>query len=121
LTPGRTEHYTIKEGYSLIIKKFIHPLKKKIWKGIWDNDVIPKINYFYWGLTHEKILKIENLRIKNIKGLLWCMLCKANEQSIPHLFLSCCFTFEVWRLAFEKVCNVISIPRNWEEMLETWK
>jgi len=66
-----------------------------MWKKIWSNNGMPKINIFCWIMAHGKILTIENLRKKGILGP-WFVLCNAEEETINHLFIDCKYAREVW-------------------------
>jgi hypothetical protein len=69
----------------------ILPTKQPMWKNIWSNDGLPKVNTFCWTLAHGKILTGENLAKRGIKGPFHCTLCKKSEETSQHLFLECNF------------------------------
>jgi hypothetical protein len=52
--------YSVKEGYKALLMQTVLPTKESMWKNIWSNDGLPKVNIFCWTLAHGKILTGEN-------------------------------------------------------------
>lgn len=95
--PNKTMHYLVKEEYIILMSNLLHPTPLKIWKLIWNREVIPKVNSFCWMLIHKKIITTKNLRCKNIHDPLRCLLCNCEEESIYHLFYVCSFSLSIWK------------------------
>ena len=69
------------------------------WKGIWKPKVPPQVAFFMWTAALGKILTAENLRKRNIVIVSWCCMCKADGESIDHLFIHCPVAKELWDVA----------------------
>jgi hypothetical protein len=57
------------------------------WKSIWKVNFPPRVTFFVWTTTLEKILTLDNLHKRNIIVIEWCYMCKTCIESIDHLFL----------------------------------
>lgn len=62
---------------------------------IWNMKCLWKVRAFSWLLTKEEILTWNNLQRKGWAELGICMLCKANDGSMDHLFF-CAFAANLW-------------------------
>eukprot|EP00253_Pinus_taeda_P024453 PITA_24453 len=117
---GQTGVYSAKQGYLHMQgnKDSVHP--EGVWKQIWECFSIPKINFFFWTLFHNKILTGENLCKRNIAGPHRCVLCKKAQETSAHIFLECEFAQKTWT-CFLAGLNVSS-PANCSisEMFLTW-
>ncbi|CAL1367533.1 unnamed protein product [Linum trigynum] len=65
-------------------------------KVIWQSSVPNKICIFLWLVYHKKILTIDNLKKKGLHIPNRCVLCKGDEESPNHLFITCAFSRQVW-------------------------
>jgi len=86
---GQTGVYSAKQGYLQMQSKkdSVHP--EGVWKQIWESFSIPKINFFFWTLFHNKILTGDNLCRRNIAGPHRCVFCKKALETSVHIFLEC--------------------------------
>ncbi|XP_039003080.1 uncharacterized protein LOC120129709 [Hibiscus syriacus] len=66
-------------------------------KGVWLGFAPPRVEAFLWQLAHQKVaVKAELVK----RGLplgddILCPLCKENEESMQHLFISCVVVWEL--------------------------
>jgi len=90
------------------------------WKFIWDSPSLPKIDFFCWTLAHNSILTRDNLRRRAMEGPSWCNLCKSEEETADHLFLSCPFASEVWKGVLLLNSDNFELPRNIPNLFQTW-
>jgi hypothetical protein len=67
-----------------------------LWKGLWKQKCIPKIDLFNWLLCHNRVLTTDNLMRKGFHGPSRCSLCLGNEENAQHIMLECNFALEVW-------------------------
>lgn len=58
---GKTGVYTVRQGYLQMQGKKASQHPETVWKQIWEYFSIPKINFFFWTLFHNKILTGDNL------------------------------------------------------------
>lgn len=87
--------FTVKEGYKAI-QDTTHTTNWNLSTTVWKSECIPKIKHFNWTLLKGKILTAENLRKKGILGPSICCFCRAEEESIQHIFLKCPFAQNCW-------------------------
>ncbi len=59
------------------------------WKSIWKPKVPLRVAYLLWTVALGKILTTDNLRKQNIILVSWYCMCKADGETIDHLFLHC--------------------------------
>eukprot|EP00253_Pinus_taeda_P003797 PITA_03797 len=93
---GKTGVYTASQRYYQMQSKEDSPHPKSMWKQIWYSFGIPKINFFFWTLFHNKILIRDNLCKRNIAGPHRCGFCKRASETANHLFIACEFSKAVW-------------------------
>ena len=110
--------YTAAAGYAAILEMPWVPLNPAPWKALWNFLSIPKIDIFIWTLLHNSILTNDNLKRKGWEGPSRCPLCKRTEENAHHLFITCEFTQEVWRIMLGPI--VVSLPNSIMEMISRW-
>ena len=59
------------------------------WKIIWRSNVPPRVAFFSWTSTVEKVLTIGNLWKRCIVVIDWCYMCKDSGETVYHLLLNC--------------------------------
>lgn len=118
---GKTGEYTVKQGYFQMQGKKEPQHPESVWKQIWENFSIPKINFFSWTLFHNKILTRDNLCKRNIASPHRCALCKNALETSVHLFIDCEYAQKVWNNFFTRL-NVRPPSRcQITEMFLSWK
>ena len=70
------------------------------WKMIWKSKVPPRVAFFSWSASLDKILTTDNLRKQRVLVLDWCYMCKKCGESVDHLLLHCPIACELWSLVF---------------------
>jgi hypothetical protein len=83
--------YTPKARFSQINIDLLQLDPSVWWKGVWKVKFPLKSCIFMWCLIKNKIPIWDRMKLGNLEGLGWCTLCKADEETIPHLFLHCLF------------------------------
>jgi hypothetical protein len=48
-------------------------------------------------MLNNKVPTWNNMKKKKKEGPKWCTLCKADEESVSHLFIFCPFAVQVWK------------------------
>jgi hypothetical protein len=112
--------YSVKEGYRALLMQTTLPTKYTMWRNIWNNDGLPKINIFCWILAQGKLLTGENLIKRGFQGPFCCALCKKNLETTQHLFLDCEFSKQVWKTVYEELFHKIAWPSNCKTLLGKW-
>jgi ribonuclease HI len=117
---GKSGVYTTAEGHSILQASKISSQTPAFWKDIWEPLAIPKVNFFFWTLVHNKILTGDNLEKRNIAGPHRCVLCNNNAETAHHLFIDCKYAKEVWDLMLQDF--QISIPpmNSVAELFASW-
>jgi hypothetical protein len=95
---GQTGVYTTAAGYRALQASRNSSQTPAFWKNVWEPLAIPKVNFFFWTLVHNKLLTGDNLEKRNIVGPHRCVLCSNNSETAQHLFMDCIFAKEVWGL-----------------------
>eukprot|EP00253_Pinus_taeda_P035966 PITA_35966 len=115
-----TGSYSASEGYQSIMTILNVPPNPAQWKCIWDAPSLPKIDFFCWTLAHKSILTHDNLCRRGMEGPSWCNLCKSEEETADHLFLSCPFAIEVWKGVLLLNPDKFELPRNIPNLFHSW-
>jgi hypothetical protein len=71
---GKTGVYTTAEGHRTLQASKISSQTTTFWEDVWEPLAIPKVNFFFWTLVHNKILTGDNLEKRNIAGPHRCVL-----------------------------------------------
>eukprot|EP00253_Pinus_taeda_P031382 PITA_31382 len=95
---GQSGEYTIAEGYKAYQTTGNNKHSAAFWKNVWEPLALPKVNFFFWTLMHNKILTGDNLAKRKFAGPHWCALCRCNTETAQHLLIDCQFAKEVWDL-----------------------
>ena len=95
--------YTVKSMYVVINFRGITPVNIS---AVWDIKVPPKIHFFLWLVTHNKLLTRDNLAKRQHLDDLTCLFCNKNE-TVEHLFFDCVIAKTMWD---QRSCGVAIIP-----------
>jgi hypothetical protein len=111
--------YTPKMGYTQLNIELHLRVPEWWWKGLWKLCCPLKSKIFMWSLIAKKVPTWEVMRKRQVVGPGWCILCKQEEESQVHLFISCPFSKAVWK-EVEKMQGKTYI---WQGQLveEAWK
>ena len=110
-------HFTIKSTYKIIFCKDLCPTT---WQKVWINNLLPKINFFWWTVQHGKLLLLDNLKKENFFITNRCYLYKEKEENISHRFLECLYTLKIWSLMWEKFGLCWVLKENLSQFVENW-
>ncbi|CAN1779103.1 hypothetical protein LINPERHAP1_LOCUS14631 [Linum perenne] len=61
---------------------------------------------FLWQVYHRNISTFDNLTKRGFVGPNFCVLCRADLESVSHLFLGCRFSYSVWTTFSSKLAMV---------------
>jgi hypothetical protein len=64
--------------------------------SLWHWHIHLKIKLFVWLAVEGRILTWDSLQARGWIGPSRCVLCKNDQETIPHLFINCSFTVAVW-------------------------
>jgi ribonuclease HI len=113
--------YTPKAGYILLSTDPIQREVKWWWRKLWKQKCPTKGKLLTWSILENKVPTWDVLQRRQFQGPSWCTLCKAQGETIDHLFLRCPFTLSVW----EEASNLNTTIGPWrgdsfEEALADW-
>jgi hypothetical protein len=111
---GSTGTYSSQFLYAIINYRGITPMYIP---ALWSVPVPPKIQFFLWLLSHNKLATVDNLNKKGMKKPEKCVFCEENE-SISHLFFECSVGKFIWKtvsefLGMEVGADYTSIASKW--------
>ncbi|GMI73152.1 hypothetical protein like AT3G09510 [Hibiscus trionum] len=115
--------YSAKSGYLCTNKRTKIPFD---WKGlVWSGLVPPRIDFFIWQAALGRLAVRSELAKRGIGDLsnILCPFCSVKEESVPHLFLYCYSTWEiwswffrVWNLFWVLPCDISSLLMQWGDL-----
>ena len=111
--------YSTSEGYKIsqaIPSVAPNPV---VWKYLWSNPFIPKIDFFCWTLSHKSVFSGENLKKRGMEGPTRCPLYKSEEETADHIFLGYQFSKNVWTEAL-RLNPGIKLPESIQDLLSDW-
>lgn len=79
--------YSVSQSYAKISKRPHLPPNPTAWKGIWNFPTIPKMDFFFWLLCHQKILTEDRLLKRGFHSPSRCVLCKEYSEIVVHISL----------------------------------
>ena len=83
-------------------------------KSIWKMSIPIKVKVFIWLLISDKLSVQTNLRKRRPYYYLspgWCVMCKKDNESLDHLFLTCNFSLRLWGKILQEFSREWVIPR----------
>ena len=71
------------------------------WKGIWRVKAPRQVSFFIWCVAWNKILTGDNLRLRRLVLVNWCIMCRHCGETVDHLLLHCEMTHRLWSLTVD--------------------
>ena len=88
----------------------VWPIRDQTWlTRLWKWNCPLKLKLFTWLLTENKILVWDTLQNRDWSGPNRCILCKEDNETSHHLFVSCHFSRQVWH----QVNTSLKITEQW--------
>ena len=66
--------------------------------AIWRSNAPPKVCFFAWATTLEKVPTEDVLKRRNFHGPSRCVLCGQEEETVHHLLVHCQWASSLWHL-----------------------
>ena len=88
--------YSPRAGYKKLSVGAVLGDERWWWKKLWKLHCPPKTRIFMWCVLENKVPTWDVLQHRSFQGPGWCCLCKADDELVNHLFLSCPFIKGVW-------------------------
>ena len=95
-------------------------LPARFWMEVWNSTALPKVNFFFWTLVHNKQLTGDNLQKRKIAGPHRCVLCCNNSETAQHLFMECSFAEEVWVLTLQELQISAPLQNSIADLFASW-
>ena len=80
------------------------------WRPLWKLKCPAKTKLFMWCVLNNKVPTWDVLQKRSFQGPGWCVMCKRELETTHHLFYTCCFSSEVWRV----VSTLVGFNCQWE-------
>lgn len=84
---------------------------------VWFKGAIPRNSFTMWVANMDRLPTMPRLVSWGLQINISCCLSSTHEESRDHLFLSCDYSSEVWRLSIE----TLNLPRtmfySWSELM----
>ena len=77
--------------------------------SIWRASVSPKVTFFAWEASWEKVLTLDQLQRKGHFLENRCFLCLSEVETVDHLLLHCVKTRVLWNLLFSLFGVFVSV------------
>ncbi|KAK9988965.1 hypothetical protein SO802_029204 [Lithocarpus litseifolius] len=90
------------------------------WKAIWRVKAPRRVSFFVWCVAWNKILTGDNLRLRNLDFVDWCILCRRCGETVSHLFLQCEWAYRLWSFVFITFGMCWVIPKSITDVLFGW-
>ena len=87
------------------------------WKCIWRVKAPKRVSFFIWCVTWNKILTGDNLRLRGLDFVDWCIMCRHCGETVDHLLLHCEMAYQLWRFVFITFGVSWVIPRSIPNLL----
>ena len=121
---SKSGQYVPKLGYYKLIEDKNPDSHKSWWTAISHLQAQPRTRLLMWNILADKIPSGSNLRKRAFAGPSWCVLCRQEEETTPHLFLNCMITRALWTqttqaLNINAAWQGEDIPAAWEQWWTT--
>ena len=70
------------------------------WKAIWKAKAPRRVSFFVWCVAWNKILTGDNLRLRRLVFVDWCIMCRHCGETVDHLLLHCEMAYRLWSFVF---------------------
>lgn len=94
--------YYVKSAYRFCVEELFdssHLRRPGNWSGIWKLKVPPKVQNLVWRMCRGCLPTRIRLHDKGVQCPLHCVSCVSTHEDLAHLFFTCPFAIQVWRLS----------------------
>ena len=85
--------------------------------AVWSLKIPPRIHFFLWLLSKNKVLARDNLSIRREVEDATCLFC-SEKETVCHLFFDCVVAKQLWSYIFE--CFGFNVGMNFESIGSMW-
>ena len=90
------------------------------WKGVWKTKILKLVAFFLWTAAHDRILTLDNLRLRGRILASWCCMCCCDGESIDHLLLHYFVTHSLWTFMLQAFGIHWVMPGSVTGLLSGW-
>ena len=83
------------------------------WKGVWRVKASRRVSFFVWCVAWNKILTGDNLRLRGLVLVDWCIMCRHCEEMAHQLWSFAFITFGLSRVIPRSIPNLLFGWWNW--------
>ena len=87
------------------------------WKAIWRAKAPRRVSFFVWCVAWNEILTGDNLRLRRLVFVDWCIMCRHCGETVVHLLLHCEMAYQLWSFVFITFGLSWVIPRSIPDLL----
>ena len=87
------------------------------WKGIWRVKAPRRVSFFIWCEAWNKILTGDNLGLRRLVLVDWCIMCHHCGETVDHLLLHWEMAYQLWCFALKSFGLSWVIPRSIPDFL----
>jgi hypothetical protein len=106
--------YSIRSLYAVINCSGVFPVYVH---SVWKLVIPPRVQFFLWLLSHNRLLTRDNLSKRRNVSDLTCLFC-AETESISHLFFDCCVAENIWKLIYAILG--MDVGKDYESVAKFW-
>ena len=70
------------------------------WKAIWKAKAPRRVSFFVWCVAWNKIFTGDNLRLRRLVFVDWCIMSHHCGETVDHLLLHCVMAYWLWSFVF---------------------
>ncbi|CAL1393225.1 unnamed protein product [Linum trigynum] len=122
LHPSPSSGFTVLSAFKELAAETFAGTVDLPYKFVWRSLIPSKICNFLWNVFHKRILTLDNLKKRGTSLPNRCALCKQEEESINHIFVSCMFAEELWNIlkSFIKVVDSVCRATDITDRINSW-
>ena len=70
------------------------------WKAIWNAKAPRQVSLFVGCVAWNKILTGDNLRLRRLVFVNWCIMCRHCKETVDHLLFHCEMAYPLWNCLY---------------------
>ncbi|RWR75099.1 Reverse transcriptase zinc-binding domain-containing protein [Cinnamomum micranthum f. kanehirae] len=115
--PSRDGSFWVSSFYSALSTTSV---ASRSWLALWKMKAPPRVTAFTWLALRNKILTMDNLRLRHILLVNACPLCLADEESVDHLLFHCKQMRALWSaILYEFNCSWV-MSQSIQDLFHQW-
>ena len=92
--------------------------QEKDWANlVWFKGAVPRNSFHMWVAHLNRLPTRQRLASWGVAPSPLCCICSIAIESRDHLFLSCAFSSEIWKLVFMRLSPSLHLFNTWSELL----